>query len=76
MKLRNLDAPSVSEVLDILSAAASAQASRPTERVMASVADHSTTEGLALLGAYTSITDPTIRQALLDLAVMLGEPSD
>ena len=73
MKLCNLDTPSVSEALEILSAAAASRTIPQRGRVMTSVSNHSAAEGLALLGAYTSIDDPTIRQAFLDLALMLGK---
>ena len=73
MRLFNLDAPNVSEVMDVLSTAAAGLTVPSGERVITSLAYQSPREGLALLGAYTSITDPKVRQAFLDLAIMLGD---
>lgn len=68
--------PEASETLTIIADALGSRRVSALRRYMASTDGQSPDEGLAVLGAYVSIKDRAVRQAILDVVLALARPSD
>lgn len=62
-------------VLGVLSRAMGTAQVPARARVCAAAEAHSPEEGLALLGAYVTITAPAVRQAILDAVLIISRQS-
>ena len=64
--------PSPAETLAVLAEAIGDRIVPARHRVAASSDSHSPDEGLALLTGYVAITDPQVRQAILDVVIAIA----